>query len=48
MDKKKILIVYPFMLMGGSTTSLLSLLQNIDKETFQVDLQLYRNEGEIL
>lgn len=48
MDKKKILIVYPFMLMGGSTTSLLSLLENIDKQKFQVDLQLYRNTGPLL
>ena len=48
MDKKKILIVYPFMMMGGSTTSLLSLLENIDKQKFQVDLQLYRNTGPLL
>ncbi|MBR2043688.1 MAG: glycosyltransferase [Clostridia bacterium] len=48
MDKKKILIVYPLMMMGGSTTSLLSLLHNIDKEKYEVDLLLYRNTGDLL
>ena len=48
MDKKKILVVYPFMMMGGSTTSLLSLLENIDKNKFDIDLLLYRNTGPLL
>ena len=32
-------------MLGGSTTSLLSLLHNIDYEKYDVDLLLYRNEG---
>ena len=48
MNKKKMLVVYPFMMMGGSTTSLLSFLQNIDKEKFDIDLLLYRNAGPLL
>ena len=36
------------MMMGGSTTSLLSLLSNIDYEKYEVDLLLYRNEGALL
>ena len=48
MNKKKMLVVYPFMMMGGSTTSLLSFLQNIDKEKFDIDLLLYRNAGPLI
>lgn len=43
--KKRILFVYPTMMLGGSTTSLLSLLQNFDYEKYQVDLLLYKAEG---
>ena len=41
--KKKILFVYMGMFIGGSTTSLLSLLNTIDYEKYDVDLLLYRN-----
>ncbi|MBQ7288437.1 MAG: glycosyltransferase [Clostridia bacterium] len=43
--KKKILFVYYTMMLGGSTTSLLSLLNTLDYEKYDVDLLLYRNEG---
>lgn len=43
--KKRILFVYPTMMLGGSTTSLLSLLRNFDYEKYQVDLLLYKAEG---
>ncbi len=42
---KKILIVYSKMVVGGSTTSLLSLLNTIDYKNYQVDLLLYDNTG---
>lgn len=38
MDKKKILIAYNYMMVGGSTTSLLSILNTIDYEKYIVDL----------
>ena len=43
--KKKILFVYDEMLIGGSTTSLLSILNSIDYDRFEVDLNLYYNKG---
>lgn len=43
--KKKILVTYYSMVIGGSTTSLLSLLNCIDKSKYEVDLQLYRHDG---
>lgn len=46
--KKKILFVYYEMTIGGSTTSLLSLLNELDFEKYDVDLLLYQNEGELL
>jgi len=46
--KKRVLFVYYTMLIGGSTTSLLSLLEHIDFNEFDVDLLLYRNEGPLL
>jgi len=46
--KKKILFVYYTMMLGGSTTSLLSLLDNIDYDKYDVDLLLYRNEGPLI
>lgn len=45
---KKILIVYPSMSIGGSTTSLLGLLNSLNPDKYSVDLQLYKNEGEYL
>ena len=47
-NKKKILFVYYTMMLGGSTTSLLSLLDSLDYEKYDVDLLLYRNEGPYL
>ena len=46
--KKKILFTYYEMFVGGSTTSLLSILQNFDYDKYDVDLQLYRNRGPLL
>ena len=46
--KKKILFVYYTMMLGGSTTSLLSLLDNINYDEYEVDLLLYKNEGPFL
>lgn len=45
---KKILISYPTMMIGGSTTSLLSILNNIDYKQYQVDLILLNNSGPLL
>lgn len=42
----KILFVYPTMMMGGSTTSLLSILNNIDYNKYSVDLALIYHKGE--
>ena len=43
--KKKILIVYSKMIVGGSTTSLLSLLNEIDYSQYDVDMLLYEKGG---
>lgn len=45
---KKILIVYPSMSVGGSTTSLLGLLNSLDSKKYCVDLQLYKNSGKYI
>lgn len=45
MNRKKILIVNYNMIVGGSTTSLISFLNNIDKSKYDIDLLLYKNEG---
>lgn len=45
---KKILFIYPCMIMGGSTTSLLALLNGLDSKEFEIDLQLQSNEGPLL
>ena len=45
---KKILFIYPHMLLGGSTTSLLSLMNSLDPSKYQVDLQLKSNTGLLL
>ncbi|MGE7020281.1 glycosyltransferase [Solibacillus cecembensis] len=44
--KKKILFIYPELMFGGSTTSLISLLKIIDYNQYEVDIVLYRNKGE--
>ena len=46
--KKKLLIIYPHMMLGGSTTSLLALLNNLDFEKFDVELQLFQNVGPLI
>lgn len=48
MNKKKILFVYPSMIVGGSTTSLLSFINALDPDKYSIDLQLYKNEGPLL
>ena len=45
MEKKKILFIYPSMLLGGSTTSLLAFLNSLDPQKYQIDLQLQGNGG---
>ncbi len=42
---KRILFVYPEMMMGGSTTSLLSILYSLDFTKYEVELLLFRNSG---
>ncbi len=48
MNKKRILVVNYNMIVGGSTTSLISFLNNIDTNKYDVDLLLYKNEGPLL
>lgn len=48
MKKKKLLVVYHSMIMGGSTTSLLGLLNNIDSDKYDIDLQLFQNNGPMI
>ena len=43
--KKQVLIAYQSMTIGGSTTSLLGLLDTLDYSEIEVDLQLYNNIG---
>lgn len=43
--KKKILIIYPEMIIGGTTTSLLSLLGALDRNKYEVDLQMQYAPG---
>lgn len=45
--KKNILFVYPTMNIGGSTTSLLSILNEIDYSKYNIDLILGYNNGEL-
>lgn len=45
---KKILIASYNMIVGGSTTALIGLLNAIDKSRYDVDLVLYKNEGKLL
>ena len=44
---KSVLIVYGTMSIGGSTTSLLSLLQYFDRSKYEVDFALANNNGEL-
>ena len=46
--KKKVLFVNYNMIIGGSTTSLISLLSSLDKDRYDIDLLLYKNEGPLL
>ena len=48
MKRKKILIVSHFMHIGGAERALLGLLEGIDQEKYEVDLFLFRHEGELL
>lgn len=43
--KKKILIAYDKMIIGGTTTSLLSILDRLSPELYDVDLLLYYKDG---
>lgn len=43
--KRSLLIVYSKMIVGGSTTSLLSLLHELDYGQYDVDLLLYEKGG---
>ena len=47
MAKKSILFVYSKMIIGGSTTALLSLLNNLDYERFEITLILFNDGGEL-
>lgn len=46
--KKKILVAYYGMIMGGSTTSLLALLNTMDPDKYEIDLQLQSHTGPLL
>lgn len=46
--KKQLLFVYPEMMLGGSTTSLISMLKSINYDYYEVDLLMYKNRGEYL
>lgn len=48
MEKRSILFAYPAMMIGGSTTSLLSILSNFDYEKYDVDLLLNSHTGALL
>ena len=45
---KKILIIMPSMFIGGAERSLLGLLEGLDYDQIEVNLFLYRHEGEFL
>lgn len=46
--KKKILFVYPEMMIGGSTTNLISLLNGLNRDQYDISLQLLRNKGPLM
>ncbi|HHV95140.1 MAG TPA: glycosyltransferase [Clostridiaceae bacterium] len=43
--KKKVLIVYTEMILGGATNSLISMLNSFDYSKYDVELLLYENKG---
>lgn len=43
--KKKLLFVYDSMMLGGTTTALLSLINTIDQEKYEINLLLYTRTG---
>lgn len=43
--KKKLLFVYDSMMVGGTTTALLALMNGIDRTQFDISLLLFTNEG---
>lgn len=45
--KKKLLIASYNMIVGGSTTALIGLLNAIDRSQYDIDLILYKNEGKL-
>lgn len=47
MMKKRVLIASYNMIIGGSTTALIGLLNSINYEKYEVDLVLYKNEGDL-
>ena len=46
--KKKLLFLMPSMFIGGAERSLIALLDSIDYEKYEINLFLYRHEGEFL
>lgn len=48
LSRKHILFIYPSMFIGGSTSSLLNLLNCLDPKKYQIDLQLFRNHGPLM
>jgi glycosyltransferase involved in cell wall biosynthesis len=46
--KKKILFVYDSMMTGGTSTALLSLINTIDLNKYEISLLLYTNTGELM
>ena len=48
MKKKELLFIYPYMMIGGSTTSLLSVLNSIDYNCYNVDILFYEKTGELI
>ena len=46
--KKNILILMPSMFIGGAERSLIGLMESIDYTKYNIDLFLYRQEGELL
>ncbi len=47
-QRKRIIVAYPAMMIGGSTTSLLSILNRLDYSKYDVDLLLNLHSGELL
>ncbi|MCR5666508.1 MAG: glycosyltransferase [Eubacterium sp.] len=46
--RKKVLVMMPSMFIGGAEKSLLGLLEQFDRERFEVMLFLFRHEGELM